>query len=425
MFADTSVPSTLESYDWLDWGRDYYATVSYFGTPEGSRIMQGWMNNWDYANDIPTSTWRSSMTLPREVVLTSTPAGPRLQQQVVPQVDEQLDLAGAATRTDVPLDGAVDLGLSGDVVKLEVTLEPGEAQQAGVTVFGDAESGTRIGYDTSRGRLFVDRTNSGNVDFHPAFASVEDAPVALDDDGSVSFSLYLDRASVELFTEDGMVTITDQVFPNEGADAITAWSEGGSATLRSIIVTPVTPTMWQEPGAVVTPSAPLDPIAVVDGEAVALSWSAPAQDGGADITEYRVYSDASEEVVATSSGLTTTLPGSTPGTAQRFAVSAVNSAGEGPLSEWSNAVTAPTVPTPTPQPTGEPTTTTTAAPTGSASPSPSATSAPQDVPETGTPNPEGLASTGADFPLAVVLFGLALVGGGAVLGARRLGRRGH
>ncbi|NYF12698.1 levanase [Pseudoclavibacter sp. JAI123] len=339
MFADTSVPSTLESYDWLDWGRDYYATVSYFGTPEGSRIMQGWMNNWDYANDIPTSTWRSSMTLPREVVLTSTPAGPRLKQQVVPQVDEQLDVAGAATRTDVTLDGAVDLGLSGDVVKLEVTLEPGEAQRAGITVFGDAESGTRIGYDAAQGRLFVDRTNSGDVDFHPAFASVEDAPVALDDDGSVSFSLYLDRASVELFTADGMVTITDQVFPNEGADAITAWSEGGAATLRRITVTPVTPTMWQEPGPVVTP----------------------------------------------------------------------------------------------------PTATATATPTGGASPSPSATSAstsaptstsvptstPQGGSDTGTPTPEGLASTGADFPLAAVLFGLAFVGGGAVLGARRLGRRGQ
>ncbi len=59
-------------------GRDYYASVSYFGTPAGSRIMQGWMNNWDYANDIPTSTWRSSMSLPREVTLVSTPEGPRL-----------------------------------------------------------------------------------------------------------------------------------------------------------------------------------------------------------------------------------------------------------------------------------------------------------------------------------------------------------
>ncbi len=81
MFADQAAPTRLESYDWLDWGRDYYATVTYAGTPDkGSRVMQGWMNNWDYANDIPTSPWRSSMALPREVTLTSTPrvrASPR------------------------------------------------------------------------------------------------------------------------------------------------------------------------------------------------------------------------------------------------------------------------------------------------------------------------------------------------------------
>ena len=28
-------------------------------------VMQGWMNSWGYANKIPTSVWRGSMTVPR------------------------------------------------------------------------------------------------------------------------------------------------------------------------------------------------------------------------------------------------------------------------------------------------------------------------------------------------------------------------
>ena len=59
----------LESYDWLDWGRDDYATVSFNDAPGGRRLTVGWMNNWQYANDVPTSPWRSAMTLPREVAL--------------------------------------------------------------------------------------------------------------------------------------------------------------------------------------------------------------------------------------------------------------------------------------------------------------------------------------------------------------------
>ena len=31
--------------------------------------MIGWMNNWQYANQIPTSPWRSAMSVPREIGL--------------------------------------------------------------------------------------------------------------------------------------------------------------------------------------------------------------------------------------------------------------------------------------------------------------------------------------------------------------------
>ncbi len=59
------------------------------------------------------------------------------------------------------VDGETDLQLSGDVVKVDLTLRPGDAEQAGITVFGDDSSGTRIGYDTTTGRVFVDRRDSG------------------------------------------------------------------------------------------------------------------------------------------------------------------------------------------------------------------------------------------------------------------------
>ena len=85
----------------LDYGRDNYAAVTY--SDLGGRIvsqvdddddddddaddneddddddddyrryqdalLQGWMNSWGYANKIPTSVWRGSMTVPRLVWL--------------------------------------------------------------------------------------------------------------------------------------------------------------------------------------------------------------------------------------------------------------------------------------------------------------------------------------------------------------------
>ncbi len=266
MFSDSLAGTRLERYDWLDWGRDYYATVSYAGTPDDStRIMQGWMNNWQYAEDIPTSTWRSSMTLPREVSLVQTDKGPRLQQKVVDQVDGILDTANAQTVTNQTVNSTENvLGVSGDVVKLDLTIDPGTADRAGIKVFraGSGE-GAEIGYDATTGRVFVDRRNSGNTGFHPAFASIQDAPVALDDNGNLTLEVYLDRASVELFAEDGRLTITDQVFPLAGADGISVWAEGGSATLVELTVTPLRQTMF-------TPRPQPLPSAVVTGRTMSL-----------------------------------------------------------------------------------------------------------------------------------------------------------
>ncbi|MFB8146559.1 GH32 C-terminal domain-containing protein [Microbacterium sp. NPDC056003] len=340
MFADTAALTRLESYDWLDWGRDYYAAVSYFGTPTDSRIMQGWMNNWDYANDIPTSTWRSSMSLPREVTLVSTADGPRLRQRVAPQMEDQLQTDDTRTLSHIRVNGESDLGLSGDLVKLEVLLRPGDADRAGIRVHGDNDSGTLIGYDAEVGRVFLDRRDSGNIGFHPAFASVEDAPLALSPDGTVELEVYLDRASVEVFAGDGMRTITDQVFPDAGATAITAWSSGGEAVIERIAVTPITPSMWQRPEPV-APDAPPSVAAAARGNDIELTWTAPAADGGSAITEYRVYREGVEDPIANTTARSYTVAGLTPGTSVRFAVAAVNEAGESERSAWSETVIVP------------------------------------------------------------------------------------
>jgi levanase len=247
MASSTAATSRLQSYDWLDYGRDLYASVSFGNMPGNKRVMLGWMNNWDYANDIPTSPWRSAMALPREVNLTQTPDGPRLTQSAVKQVDK---LDGKVSYRDnkggpIPT-GAHQLpdAASGQVQQVDITFAPGTAKKSGITVLGDGNSSTVIGYDATAGKLFVDRTKSGNTVFNPAFASIEDAPVTLDRNGNITMRIYLDRSSVEVFAQNGLRTITDQVFPNAGADKMVLFAEGGTAQLKSLTVTPLEKAMF-------------------------------------------------------------------------------------------------------------------------------------------------------------------------------------
>ncbi|MRG60704.1 glycosyl hydrolase family 32 [Agromyces sp. CFH 90414] len=282
MFSDVAAAPRNERYDWLDWGRDYYATVSFSNAPDDRRVMLGWMNNWDYANDIPTGSWRSANALPREVALASTDRGPRLVQRVVPEIESLLRADDAVTVGARGIEeGAATLDeVEGDVLKVDAVFEPGDADAFGLSVLGDGEASTRIGYDTAAGRLFVDRRSSGNTEFHPAFASLDDAPVALED-GRLAVTVYVDRSSVEVFSADGRATITDQVFPNAGADDLGLWAEGGAAELVSLTVTPLEPAMF-------APEVPTDDGATAAPGAGGLSsdngWDTGLRDGDFDVT---------------------------------------------------------------------------------------------------------------------------------------------
>ncbi|MFD6094633.1 GH32 C-terminal domain-containing protein [Oerskovia sp. NPDC060338] len=251
--TDEPVTPTAEQYGWLDWGRDYYATVSFDNVPDGRRYMVGWMNNWNYAGAVPTTPWRSAMALPREVALTDTEDGIVLTQRPVDQLDtlngEAITVPpGAITEATHPLD------VQGDMLRLDVVIDPGTAVRSGLvvrasdgfTVAGGAgagggrdSEGTVVGYDARSKRVFVDRTRSGAVDFHDDFASVSSMPVSRDEDGTVHMQLYVDRASVEVFTSRGTRTITDQIFPDRSSLGVSLFAEGGEAELRSMTVTPI------------------------------------------------------------------------------------------------------------------------------------------------------------------------------------------
>ena len=51
--------------EFLDYGPDYYAAVTFNDAPD--RISIGWMNNWLYANDLVRENWNGSMTAARKI----------------------------------------------------------------------------------------------------------------------------------------------------------------------------------------------------------------------------------------------------------------------------------------------------------------------------------------------------------------------
>lgn len=184
--------TNLADYDWLDYGRDYYAAVSFNDAPDGRRLMIGWASNWQYAGHTPTHPWRSAMSLVREVVLVRDGGGRlRVRQQPV--------LPAGTVGVDV----------------FDVTVPCGPSDRTAVILSG--ETGTDrvvLTVDGDDRSITFDRTQSGDVTFHPEFPSVDWAPIPVDYTDEVDLRIVVDSSIVEIFAAGGLVTFTEQVYPS-------------------------------------------------------------------------------------------------------------------------------------------------------------------------------------------------------------------
>jgi fructan beta-fructosidase len=217
---------------WLDGGKDFYAAQSWNDAPGDQPVWIAWMNNWQYANDIPTSPWRGAMTVPRRVALRATPVGFRVVQSPVEGVKTLRREQHAIGPRPIP-PGEVALDFGGTALEIIAEFDPGDAESFGLKVRKGQDEETVIGFKLRDGEVFVDRTHSGNVQFSPEFPGRHAAKLE-SKDGPLRLHLLIDATSVEVFADGGLAVITDQIFPDPASRGVSLYSEGGTARLRSL-----------------------------------------------------------------------------------------------------------------------------------------------------------------------------------------------
>lgn len=221
---------------WIDAGKDLYASQSWNHAPGGKPVWIAWLNNWQYANEIPTTPWRGAMTVPRTVSLVETPEGLRIAQA---PVDGVRTLRGARRTLEArPLPaGATSLtaeGVEGRSLEIEAEFIPGAADTFGIAVLQGRGEETRIGFDRRSGEVFVDRTHSGATGFSPHFAGRHAAKLEIAGDRPVQLHVLVDATSVEVFAAGGRIVITDQVFPDPRSRGASLFATGGPARLQRL-----------------------------------------------------------------------------------------------------------------------------------------------------------------------------------------------
>ena len=150
---------------WLDFGKDNYAGVTFNNEPTGKRVFIGWLANWDDVKQHPATSWTTQMTIPRELGLTKVNDEIVLTQQPMCQPTYEIKIAE-------PITGIT--GLEGFV---------------------------KVGYNADKKTIFVNNY---------------EAPYVITD-GELHLKVVVDQSSVELFTGDGIRSITLSVFPPRGS----------------------------------------------------------------------------------------------------------------------------------------------------------------------------------------------------------------
>lgn len=224
---------------WLDYGRDNYAGVTWSNVPaaDGRRLFIGWMSNWDYAQVVPTTVWRSAMTLPRSLTLRKLNSNYYLQSTPVSALNALRNEFEGMELTEA-LKGAIDVTPHTTPLHQSewvLNVEPADSQTERFYLQFSNTAGERylIGYDVKKKQFFSNRTKAGNHFFSEKFGtSVHTAP-RLINEKRIQLHFFMDASSVELFADEGTVCMTELLFPSTPFNKVELVSEGGAVKLIS------------------------------------------------------------------------------------------------------------------------------------------------------------------------------------------------
>ena len=218
----------IDEIEDLDSGFDIYASQT-LETPDHRRILIAWKEMWDRSYPTESSNWVGTYTLPRELDYHDG----HLYQIPVREIEACRAGKVEADQLQLSPDGLSIPGIEGNVLELTAEISMEDAVKAGIKLFKVAEHETLITYDKENGTVSFDRTKSGI----PLKGKEADCNVRICQVGSmdkISFRIFLDVMSAEVFINGGRYVMTGNMYPDPEDRGIEFFSDG-NAILEKVV----------------------------------------------------------------------------------------------------------------------------------------------------------------------------------------------
>lgn len=200
----------------VDYGLDFYAPQTTL-TPDGRRVMIGWLQSWDNYLSPEYLAWGGMMTIPRELRIKDG----RMYQNPVRELEKY---RGRKTQYDnVKIQEKQSLkGIQGRQIDLFVQLQGEGYEKFKIYLAMDEKHFTSVIYDRTEGILTFDRRYSGDRRdrIHTRETAVEEK------DGKLKLRILIDKYSVEIFVNDGEKAMSSLVYTELEAETVAFEAKG-------------------------------------------------------------------------------------------------------------------------------------------------------------------------------------------------------
>jgi fructan beta-fructosidase len=203
------VPQTDKLH--VEYGKALYATQTWKRTIEGGPVYQiAWMRQ----PLKPPLTWNGQMCFPVELTLRSFPEGISLCRQPIDEINN-LNVSRQSWRNLTISPGeATEPKINADLLDIRIEIEP----EAAATDFGLIVRGQPVRYSVPQQTLTV---------------GADSAPLKLVNK-RLRLRILVDRPSLEVFADDGQVTISAVYLEDNARDGIRLVTEGGNMRVPSL-----------------------------------------------------------------------------------------------------------------------------------------------------------------------------------------------
>ncbi|MBD3173646.1 MAG: hypothetical protein GF320_00585, partial [Armatimonadia bacterium] len=203
--GESFTPDTGEMLQ-TDYGANLYAAQTWSDIPpeDGRRIQIAWMRGGQY----PGMPFNQQMSIPCELSLRTTPMGTRLYREPIGELSSLVEDASGLRPASL---GSEPLVIAeGELLDMDLRLDVDTADRVVLVVRGQ-----RIEYDAAAATL---STPGGAAPLVPPR-------------GGLRLRIVLDRTSMEVFAQEGLLSISHCFVPDPADKIVTAGAEGGTATL--------------------------------------------------------------------------------------------------------------------------------------------------------------------------------------------------